>query len=77
MLVETALEIGHLCVELSEVLLLLGHQREHGANKLPDGHGRGSPVLRRNPRRWWRAFHVHRRRIPGSGAFVKRPGSSN
>lgn len=48
MLVEPGLQIGELCLELRELLLVLGHNRQQCHKGLLDERGRGGPVIDRD-----------------------------
>ncbi len=53
MLVEPGLEISQLCLELSELLLVVGHNRQQCDKGLLDESGRGGPEIGRNTVWWW------------------------
>jgi hypothetical protein len=48
MLVEPGLEIGELCLEMRELLLVLGHNRQQSHKGMLDERGRRSPVIGRD-----------------------------
>jgi hypothetical protein len=66
MLVEAGLELSEACLELDELLLLLGEHRQHGANKLPHSLWGGGPFLSGNPRRWCLVVHATSMRCCGT-----------
>lgn len=53
MLVEPGLQLGELCLELSELLLLVGHNRQQRNKGLLDESGRSGPVIGRDTLWWW------------------------
>jgi len=69
MLLQTGGEIGHLRVELHQLLLLLIHHRQHGTNEVAHGQGGSGPCVGRNTSRWWRI--VHAPSMPNLGVVVK------
>jgi hypothetical protein len=53
MQVEPGLQFGELWLELSELLLLLSHNRQQCEKGLLDESGRGGPVIGRDTLWWW------------------------
>ncbi len=53
MVVEPGLQIGELCLELSELLLLLGHNRQQRHKSLLDEGRRGCPSISGDAVWWW------------------------
>jgi hypothetical protein len=69
MLVESGLEIGELCLELSELLLLLGHNRQQCHKGMLDEGRRRCPVGGGDTVWWW--YRVHGGSMPDVDAAVK------
>lgn len=69
MLVESGLQLGELRLELSELLLLLGHNRQQCHKGVLDEDGRSSPVIGRDTIWWW--YWLHGDSMPGVAAAVK------
>jgi hypothetical protein len=69
MLVEPGLKIGELCLKLSELLLLLGHNRQQGHKGVLDEGGRRGPVIGRDA--VWQWYRLHGDSMPGMAATVK------
>ena len=53
MLIEPGLEVGELSLELSELLLVVGHNRQQCNKGLLDERRCGSPVIGRDTLWWW------------------------
>jgi hypothetical protein len=69
MLVEACFELGHTCLELCQLLLLLANDREQGADEVAHGAGGHAPFVTGNSRGWCRVAHADS--MSGVGALVK------
>src|SRR5262249_45492703 len=69
MLAEASFELGHARLELSQLLLLLAHEREQGLHEVTHGEGGQAALVSGYCRRWCGVVHVES--MSAEGAVVK------
>jgi len=69
MLADASFELGQTRLELSQLLLLLAHDREQCAHEVAHSDGGQAPFVTGNSRRWCHVVHADS--MSGVGAVVK------